>query len=178
MRVPDILTSPAIPAPTVLAVSCPPELVARCAGALLSIGVCVKECGFVSAATVVAERRPLVIVIVKDIYLFDPDAFDALARDVQASLVRVEDDIPAAKLEFLLVAAIEDAASRRSEPPPAWRTSSGHEESGRRTVPNPAMLRYNVGERLLSPTDLAVAAWPAGGQGRGEPPPDSRRGSL
>ena len=91
MPPPDHLTIPALPPPTVLAVSCPPELVARCAGALLTIGIGLKECGFVSAATVAAERRPLAIVIVKDIYLFDPDAFDALARDVQASLVRVDE---------------------------------------------------------------------------------------
>ncbi len=157
-----------------LAVSCPPELVARCAGALLSIGVGLKECGFVSAATVVAERRPLAIVIVKDIYLFDPDAFDALARDVQASLVRVDEDIPSGTLEFLLAAAIEDAAARRSEALPARPAGSDHAASGRRTVPHPGLVGYAVGQRLMTPADMTSAAW----AGRSDAPPSSRPGGL
>jgi hypothetical protein len=166
MRSPDHLTAPAIPAPSVLAVSCPPGLVSRCAGALLSIGIGLRECGFVNAATVVAERRPLVILIVKDIYSFDPDAFDALARDVQASLVRVDEDIPAATLELLLATAIDDAAARRSEALPAWPTSNEHSANGRRTVPHPGLIGYTIGQRLLSPGDV------------GGPPPSSRPGTL
>jgi len=174
MPSPDHLTLPALPSPTVLAVSCPPELVARCAGALLTIGVGLKECGFVSAATVAAERRPLAIVIVKDIYLFDPDAFDALARDVQASLVRVDEDIAGPTLELLLAAAIEDAAARRSEALPAWPTTSGLAASGRRTVPHPGLVGYSVGQRLMTPADMPSNPWAH----RSEPPPPSRPGTL
>lgn len=170
MPSPDHLTAPAIPAPSVLAVSCPAELLARCAEALLSIGVGLRECGFVNAATVVAERRPLAIVIVKDIYLFDPDAFDALARDVQASLVRVDEDIPTPTLELLLATAIDDAAARRSEPLPAWPTTIDHSANGRRTVPHPGLIGYSIGQRLLTPVDISGAGgWPAH-----EPPPPSR----
>jgi hypothetical protein len=163
-------TLPSFSPPTVLAVSCPPELVARCAKALGPMGLAVQECGFLVAATTAAERRPLVIVMVDDIYAFDPEEFDALARDVQASLVRVEEDIPVATLQLLLGAAVDDAAARRSELLPAW--DSAELENGRRTVPNPTMLAYNVGQRLPSRADLAAAAWPSGGS----VPPPSRPG--
>src|SRR5204863_79360 len=103
---------------------------------------------FLNAATAAAERRPLAIVMLDDLYAFDPEEFAALARDVRASMVRVEEDIPAAKLALLLMAAIDDAAARRDELLPAWSSDDPAPEwpeepavaatNGRRTAPNPA----------------------------------------
>lgn len=43
-----------------------------------------------TAATVVAGHRPFAIVMSEDMYAFDAVEFEALARDVGASLVRVD----------------------------------------------------------------------------------------
>jgi hypothetical protein len=177
-------TLPSLAAPTVLAVSCPPELVARCAEAIAPLGLALQACGFLEAATMAAERRPLAIVVVEDVYAFDPDEFDALARDVRASLVRVEEGITVPKLELILEAAVDDAAQRRRAMIAAWSTApqgfpgareSAIDEDGRRTVPNPQMLAYRVGQRLPSRADLAAAAWI--GRIPTPAPPSSRRGA-
>jgi hypothetical protein len=178
-------TLPSMAAPAVLVVSCPPDLVAHCAQAVESLALVLQECGFLAAATLAAERRPLAIVMTDDVYAFDPDAFDALARDVQASLVRVEEDVAPAKLELILEVAVEDAARRRRERAaaeasaraPAPRRAGRAAESdqdGRRTVPNPAQLAYRVGQRMPSQADLVAAAWNA--RASSPPPPSSRRG--
>ena len=178
-------TLPSMAAPAVLVVSCPPDLVARCAEAAESLALALQEGGFLAAATIAAERRPLAIVMTEDVYAFDPDAFDALARDVRASLVRVEEDIPTAKLELILEVAIEDAARRRRESPAATtgeaagdgrraHVATASEQDGRRTVPNPAQLAYRVGQRMPSRADLVAAVWKA--RTSSPPPPSSRRG--
>ncbi len=123
----DHTTLTAVAAPTVIAIGCPPELNARCTRALAATGVRLDDCEVSNAVTMVAERQPLVIVLVEDLYAFDPDEFDALARDVRASLLRVEEDIIEAKLELLLSAAIDATIERRKGggdvvvllPPPA-----------------------------------------------------------
>lgn len=177
MLPPDGSTLPALAAPTVLTIGCSPEIVRRCTQALEGIGLALHTCDFLNMATAVAERRPLAMVLVEDLYAFDPEEFDALARDVQSSLVRVEEDISVAKLRLLLTTAIDQAASRRDELLPAWDEEGvpvperDNRETGRRTVPNPALFRYNVGQRLPSRADLAAAAWSS-------PPPSSRPGDV
>ena len=172
-------TLPSLAAPTVLVVSCPPELVARCAQAIQPLGLALQECGFIAAATMAAERRPLAIVMTEDLYAFDPEELDALARDVRASLVRIEEDITVAKLELILEAAVDEAARQRREMLAAWRApqvspATASVEDGRRTVPDPRLLAYSVGQRLPSRADLVAAAWM--GRASTPPPPSSRRG--
>jgi hypothetical protein len=189
MQSADGSTLTAFAAPAVLAIGCSPELVARCARALEGIGVALRTCDFLNAATAVAERRPLAMVLPDDLYAFDPEEFDALARDVRASLVRVEDDIPVAKLELLLAAAIDTAATRRGELLPLWADAPAtmgdtpkppapvhqpeNREMGRRTAPHPMLRSYDIGERLPSRADLAAVAWPS----RSDAPPSSRPGT-
>jgi hypothetical protein len=56
-----------------------------------------------SAATRVAAARPFAVVISDELYGFDSDEFDALARDVQAIVITVRTDgIPARTLETQL----------------------------------------------------------------------------
>lgn len=45
-----------------------------------------------TAATVVATHRPFAIVISEDVYGFDAAEFDALARDVNATLLKIKVD--------------------------------------------------------------------------------------
>jgi hypothetical protein len=112
----DQKTLTAVPVPTVITIGCSPDLNDRVARALASTGVAFKDCEISNAATLVAARLPLVIVLVEDLYAFDPDEFDALARDVRASLLRVDEDITEATLELLLHAAIEATVARRKQP--------------------------------------------------------------
>ncbi len=179
MKTTDGSTLTALAAPAVLAIGCSPDLVARCVQALEGIGVALRTCDFLNAATVAAERRPLALVMLEDLYAFDPLEFDALARDVRASLVRVEDGITVPKLEMLLAAAIDTAAAERGVLLPAWpEVGAGSilekddRETGRRTPADPSLVRYDVGQRLPSRANLAAAAWPALAEG----PPPSRPG--
>jgi hypothetical protein len=179
-------------APSVLAIACPPDLVARCAKALEGIGITLRTCDVLNAATAVAERRPLALVLVEELYAFNPAEFDALARDVQASLVRVEPRILVPKLELLLGSAIDAAASRRGEllpawpdvdegrqaiaPPPSPETPAVLEvddrEGERSTEPNMGLFAYRVGQRVPSRAGLSMA-WPV----RSDAPPSSRPGT-
>jgi hypothetical protein len=149
------------------------------------MGVGLRACDFLHCATAVVERRPLAMVLPEDLYAFDPDELDALARDVQASLVRIEEDIPVAKLRLLLYTAIDAAAGHRGEVLPAWdggdKPEADAPDRDRRTAPDPAVVAYAIGQRLPSRADLAAAAWPAslgGVLGKAEPPPSSRPGTL
>lgn len=83
----------AVPQPgaVVVAVGGPSELVEatrQAAGVAAAARVETADLG--SAATVVATHRPFAIVISEDVYAFDASEFDALARDVNAVLVRVD----------------------------------------------------------------------------------------
>jgi hypothetical protein len=186
MKRSDGATLTALAAPAVLAVGCSPDLVARCVQALGGIGVALRTCDFLNAATVAAERRPLALVILEDLYAFDPYEFDALARDVRASLVRVEDGIAVPKLEMLLAAAIDTAAADRGELLPAWPEAGGgpilekdDRETRRLTPADPLRISYTVGQRLPSRADMAAVAsatWPVGAPAAADGPPSSRPG--
>lgn len=174
-------TLTAFAAPTVLAIACPPEVVERLRRALEGIGVGLKECGFVAAPTEAARRRPLALVMLEDVYAFDPEELDLLARDVNASLVRIEESTNEGMLELLLNAAIESAAARRNEllplepieDAPVSVEPAPDSAHSRRTAPDPATLRsYQVGRRMPSRADVAAAAWP---QSSGPPSSSGRR---
>ena len=49
------------------------------------------RCAVADVTTVAAEVRPLVIVMSDEVFLFDPDSFRALARDVHSRLLTVRD---------------------------------------------------------------------------------------
>ena len=69
-----------------------------------------------TAATVVATHRPFAIVISEDVYAFDSAEFDALARDVNAALLKIPlADGDAAKLERTLMPKL-GRAHRRKRP--------------------------------------------------------------
>lgn len=131
-------TLTAVTTPTVLTIGCSAGVRERAATATGRLGVLFKHCELTQAPTLVGERRPLALVIPHDLYEFDPDEFDALARDVRAALLRVDDDVSAEELEALLGAAVEAALSRRRKqgavivPPDDPRAAP---PSGRQTLP-------------------------------------------
>jgi hypothetical protein len=66
------------------------------------------------AATSVASARPFAVVISEEIYGFDAEEFDALARDVQAAVVTVPTDgVPPRALQERLEPRILDTYRRR-----------------------------------------------------------------
>jgi hypothetical protein len=64
------------------------EAVRRCIGKVAVARIVPTDVA--GAATQVASARPFAIVISDEIYGFDSDEFDALARDVQAALITVQ----------------------------------------------------------------------------------------
>jgi hypothetical protein len=66
------------------------------------------------AATVAAETRPLVIILLEDVYSFDAASFSALAADVQGRVVTLDnDEIAQGELEEMIVTAIVEAEASR-----------------------------------------------------------------
>lgn len=135
----DPRTLPALTAPTVLLIGCSDAIARSCAAALANLGTLLKRCEIAQAANHVAECRPLVMVMPPEVYEFDPRELDALARDVGASLLRVEDDVPEPMLEMLLGAAVDAAVERRTklglamigldDPPPSRRKTAARRRS-------------------------------------------------
>ncbi|MDD9936316.1 MAG: hypothetical protein OXT09_22075 [Myxococcales bacterium] len=84
--------------PVVLVVGGPEELdvAALTVAQTESPTIAVKSCGASDALNIAASLRPFAIVLSHDVYGFDADEFDAMARDVQAELVlmRVEKMAP------------------------------------------------------------------------------------
>lgn len=76
----------------------------------------VETADLANAATVAATHRPFAIVMSEDVYSFDAAEFEALARDVNAALIRVEtgESATRAKLERLLMPRLGQAYRRRS----------------------------------------------------------------
>lgn len=78
-------------ATVVVVVGGPDVLVQAVAQAIERIpGARVETCDILNAATTVAKTWPFAIVMTEDIYAFDPQEFEALARDVAARLHRLD----------------------------------------------------------------------------------------
>jgi hypothetical protein len=147
-------TSKPVFIPTVLAVGCTDALLSRCWDALSGMGVMVRDCEPSRAATLAAARQPLAIVVPTRIYALDPEELEALARDVRATLVRVEEDASGRALADTLTGAVRTAVRWREERSPSGRRE-GRSPSG----------RYSI-----LPGELVAVA---SGAARSEPPPTS-----
>jgi hypothetical protein len=113
------MSSPtAVPKPSavVVVVGGPADLVAAVRQAAgVAAAARVETAELANAATVAATHRPFAIVMSEDVYAFDSAEFEALARDVNAALIRIEtDSATRAKLERLLMPRLGQAHRRRS----------------------------------------------------------------
>lgn len=103
------------PASVVVVVGGPADLVAavrQAAGVAAAARVETAELS--NAATVVATERPFAVVMSEDMYSFDAAEFEALARDVGASLIRVDTaNATRTKLERILMPKLGQALRRR-----------------------------------------------------------------
>src|SRR5689334_15965446 len=65
------------------------------------------------APAFVDSARPLVIVLLEDVYAFDPEQFDALAKSVGAVVVTLPgEEVGESQLESRLLAAVAEALTR------------------------------------------------------------------
>jgi hypothetical protein len=108
----------AIPQPfsIVVVVGGPKELIdATRQAAGIAAAAKVETAELSNAATIVAGARPFAIVMSEDVYSFDAAEFDALARDVNATLLKIStsDLLDPAKLERTLTPKLGRAYRRR-----------------------------------------------------------------
>jgi hypothetical protein len=108
-------------APVLLVIGCSKELTRRCRDAAIQGQTLVVESDVASAPTLAAQTRPLAMVMLDDVYSFDPPFFMALASDVRSRLVLIGDEtISQPELESLILGAIGDAEASRE----SWRRES------------------------------------------------------
>lgn len=98
-----------------LAVGCGGALLGHCREVAIHAHVEIEAVELVELADAVGEMRPLVLLIAADIYGFDPDEFDALARAVGAVRLLVELTEPCTRFEARLLRALRDARIARSQ---------------------------------------------------------------
>jgi len=99
----------------VVVIGGPTELVAatrRAAGVAAAARVETAE--LATAATVIATHRPFAVVVSEDMFAFDAAEFNALARDVNAMLIRIDTaGATREKLERALMPRLGRAHRRR-----------------------------------------------------------------
>jgi hypothetical protein len=128
----DRSTARPVNIPTVIAAGCSDALLARCWDAIAPLGVMVRDCEPAALPTLAAARQPLVIVVPSALYASDPDELDALARDVRATLIEVDEVMGGRDLEATLSLAVRAAMRRREERAPSSRPSPAR--SGRYSI--------------------------------------------
>lgn len=107
---------------SILLVSAPQALAKRCRRvAVRTKELLTLECDLASLTNSAVERKPLAIVFPEHVYAFDSAEFDALARDVQASVVVLDPDITDEELDISLAAAVLRAEHLRQPGPPSSR---------------------------------------------------------
>ena len=95
-------TAPPAALATLLAVQCSADLLRRCAAAGGKVAMTVRGCDLVSMAEQSALRRPIAIIVPSYLHEFDPTEFEALAQDVAARLLVVDENISQADLDRLI----------------------------------------------------------------------------
>lgn len=117
MAVFDLPTLRQLHVPVALVVGGSAELVGIVEDAALSVQLLVTNCSVADATTRAAELRPLVMIMSEDVYGFDPDSFEALAKDVRSRVITVPvEGLDAEALKARLAAIMLDAEEHR----PSW----------------------------------------------------------
>jgi hypothetical protein len=167
------ITSTPVHVPSVLVVqdAAWPELFARCLVAATRAGVLLHRCELLAAATFAAERRPIAIVLSNAVHAMDPGEFDALARDVQATLLKVDEEVSERELEAMFVGALRER-ERRDEGGryAVIRPTSVETPLGRSSQMPPSSTRAPLSRSQLPPPTSRSLPPPS----RSLPPPSSR----
>ncbi|WP_437283462.1 hypothetical protein WME90_23665 [Sorangium sp. So ce375] len=126
------ITATPLHVPSILVVLDPawPALFSLCLTVAPGCGVLLHRCDAATAATIAAERRPLAILLSNGVYARDPADFEALARDVRATLLRLDDEVSERELEVMLNGALREARVMNAQ----RETGRRDEGSGRYTM--------------------------------------------
>ena len=98
-------TSAGGPLPSVLAIHCSEDLLRRCVAAAAAAGMTSRACDLRTMGRQAMQRRPIAMIVPSYLHEFDPTEFEALARDVGAVLLVVDEEIGQPELDDLLIGA-------------------------------------------------------------------------
>jgi hypothetical protein len=158
-----------------------PVLFARCLSAAVRSGVLVHRCEVAAAATFAAERRPVAIVLSNAVYALDPDEFDALARDVRATLLKVDEEVSERELEAMFAAALRERDRRQDD---GGRYAIIRQMPAEEALPRPSQPPPSVRPSQAPPSVRSTQAPPsvrssqAPPSSRSFPPPSARSSQL
>ncbi|WP_437963328.1 hypothetical protein WMF04_26780 [Sorangium sp. So ce260] len=111
------ITATPLHVPSILVVLDPawPALFSLCLTVAPGCGVLLHRCDAATAATIAAERRPLAIILSNSVYAMDPAEFDALARDVRSTLLRLDEEVSERELEAMLSGALRETREMNAQ---------------------------------------------------------------
>ena len=111
--------------PVALVIGGTKELVQAVEQAALSAQVLVAECSVAEATNTVASMRPLVMIMAEEVYSFDPESFEELARDVRSQVLTV----PAGGMSVeTLQSKLERLMIESEDLRPDWSDEGGEHE--------------------------------------------------
>jgi hypothetical protein len=117
-----ITFAPPPPRPVVITLGCRDQLLDRCRRAAARIPVHLEPSDLLTVAGRVACIHPLAVLIAVDVYAFDPEELDALARSVAAHRLLVDEHEPLDRLAARLGEAVRERSAMRTQdtvrPPP------------------------------------------------------------
>jgi hypothetical protein len=117
-----ITFTPPPPRPVVVTLGCRDQLLDRCRRAAARIPADLEPSDLLTVAGRVASIHPLAVLIAVDVYAFDPEELDALARSVGAHRLLVDEHEPIDRLAARLGEAVRERSAIRTRdsvrPPP------------------------------------------------------------
>lgn len=121
------ITATPLHVPSILVVLDPawPALFSLCLAVAPGCGVLLHRCDAATAATIAAERRPLAILLSNSVYARDPADFEALARDVHSTLLRLDEEVSERELEAMLNGALRETREMNAQRDTGRRDEGG-----------------------------------------------------
>jgi hypothetical protein len=95
-------TSPVVTLPSVLAIHCSADFLRRCVESAARARMTLRECDLRTMGRHATQRPPTAMIVPSYLHEFDPYEFEALARDVGAVLLVVDEEIGQPELDALL----------------------------------------------------------------------------
>jgi len=109
-----------------------------------------------------ARCHPLALVVTHDLYAFDPLVFDALAREVEAKLIRIaSEDVDTDDLASMFSALAIEARQPRSGEGEPWHDDSLHAVQSHGGSFTDHHLAHYAGWTILVARDVSDGNWAA-----------------
>ncbi|WP_437594865.1 hypothetical protein [Sorangium sp. So ce1000] len=141
------ITATPLHVPSILVVLDPawPALFSLCLTVAPGCGVLLHRCDAATAATIAAERRPLAILLSNSVYARDPADFEALARDVRSTLLRLDEEVSERELEAMLNGALRETREMNAQ-----RDTGRRDEGGGRYTMIGAQRSETIGPKAAA----------------------------